>query len=98
MAKAILNPAIMALRGKVGDLVYRWMNGQQVIQRAPKPGHRHWSRKQKLERRRFADDVAATRRWLKDPRHKAACRRKVVAGDTVFGVAMHVRHQRRARA
>ena len=98
MAKAILNPSIKVLHGKVGDLIYRWMNGQQIIQHAPKPGRRHWSRKQKLERRRFAADVKATRRWLKNPRHKAACRRKALAGDTVFGVAMHVRHQRRTRA
>ena len=98
MAKVMLNPSIKALRGKAGDWVYRWMNGQQVVQRAPKPGRRRWSRKQKAGRRRFAADVKATRRWLDNPRHKAACRRQAGRGNTVFGVAMHVRHLRRARA
>ena len=76
MAKVRFNPAIMALRGKVGDLVYRLWYGKPVCQRKPKRSKRSkrkLSPKQKAQVARFTVAAKAAPAVLKA--HKDACRR-----------------------
>jgi hypothetical protein len=53
MAKVTLNPAVAALSGKVGGLVYRRLWGRQVISHVPDFSKRVWSAKQLAQVSRF---------------------------------------------
>lgn len=73
MALVIFNPSIVALRGKVGDWVYRHWYGKPVLQRGPKPSKRKLSPAQQAQVARFRAAAKAAPAMLKA--HKAACRR-----------------------
>jgi hypothetical protein len=73
MALVRFNPAIVALRGKLGDLVYRLWYGKPVCQRAPKRSKRKLSPAQKAQVARFT--VAAKAGPAMLAAHKEACRR-----------------------
>jgi hypothetical protein len=53
MAKVELNPSVAALRGKIGDLVYRRLWGHQITARAPDFSKRDLSEKQQAQVGRF---------------------------------------------
>ena len=87
MALVRFNPAIMALRGKVGDWVYRHWYGKPLCQRAPKRSKRKLSPKQKPQVARFTVAAKAAPAML--AAHKAACRRLARAtGKSDISVAL----------
>ena len=72
MTKAKLNPVLMELHGKMGDLVFRRMRngGTSVIRRADMSKVK-WSPAQVANRQRFREAVAQARLALADPTQKA---------------------------
>ena len=68
MTKAKLNPVLMELHGKMGDLVFRRMRngGTSVIRRADMSKVK-WSPAQKANRQRFKEATAYARQALANP-------------------------------
>jgi hypothetical protein len=54
MAKVELNPSVAAIRGKVGDMLYRRLWGKQITGRLPDFSKREFSAKQLAEIDRFS--------------------------------------------
>ena len=73
MALARFNPAIEALRGKVGDWVHRHWYGKPVVQKAPKRSRRKLTPPQQAHIAQFTVAAKDAPAMLKA--HKAACRR-----------------------
>ncbi len=69
--KAILNPGLRRLSGKMGDWTYRWRNGQQTIMKTPDMSNVEWSEAQNAERGRFARAIAYAKRAMADPKIRA---------------------------
>lgn len=59
MAKAILNPALEGLSGKMGDVVFRYnkRTGKTSTSKVPDMSKVKWSKAQKAQRRRFQKAV-----------------------------------------
>ena len=89
MAKVTLNPLLEQVRGKIGDMVFRQVNGRLVISRAPDFSRRKLSAQQKKQCQRFKDAVRAAKLALTDPKRRAAYQAKAVAtGGSLVGVAI----------
>jgi hypothetical protein len=71
MVKAILNPGLKRLSGKMGDWTYRWQNGKQTIMKTPDMSNVKWSEAQKAERGRFAQAIAYAKRAMADSKVRA---------------------------
>jgi hypothetical protein len=69
--KAILNPGLRRLSGKMGDWTYRWRNGQQTIMKTPDMSNVEWSEAQNANRRRFAQAIRYAKRAMADPKVRA---------------------------
>ena len=69
--KAILNPGLRRLSGKMGDWTYRWRNGQQTIMKTPDMSNVEWSEAQNANRRRFAQAIRYAKRAMTDPKVRA---------------------------
>ena len=69
--KAILNPGLRRLSGKMGDWTYRWRNGQQTIMKTPDMTNVEWSEAQNANRRRFAQAIRYAKRAMADPKVRA---------------------------
>lgn len=86
MALVRFNPAIVALRGKVGDWVYRHWYHKPVRQRAPDLSHRILSPAQKAHIAQFAVAGKEAPDMLKA--HEAVCHRLARAtGSSPISVA-----------
>ena len=68
MVKAILNPGIQRMSGKMGDWTYRWRNGKQTIMKTPDMSKVKWSKAQKSNRGRFAKAIAYAKQAMADPK------------------------------
>jgi hypothetical protein len=68
MAKARLNPILLELHGKVGDMVFRRTprGGVSLIRKADMSNVK-WSPAQQANRQRFREAAALARRALSDP-------------------------------
>ena len=87
MALVRFNPAIEALRGKVGDWVYRHWYGKPVCQQKPNLSQRILTPPQQAQITRFA--VAARDAPAMLAAHKDACRRLARAtGKSEISVAL----------
>jgi len=87
MALVRFNPAIEALRGKVGDWVYRHWRGKPVVQKAPKRSRRKLTPPQQAHIAQFTVAAKAAPAML--AAHKAACRRLARAtGKSEISVAL----------
>jgi len=86
MAIVTLHPAILRLRGKMGDVVFRLAHsGKMTITKIPDMSKVKWSKAQKAQRRRFKKAVAYAKSAKADPKlwaiyqeiaakkHKRAC-------------------------
>ncbi len=68
MAKAKLNPILLELHGKVGDMVFRrTRNGGVSLIRKADMSNVKWSPAQVANRQRFREAVAYAKRLLADP-------------------------------
>jgi hypothetical protein len=86
MALVRFNPAIEALRGRVGDWVYRHWHGKPVCQQKPDFSQRILSPAQQAQVARFTVAAKAAPAML--AAHKAACRRMARAsGKSEISVA-----------
>ena len=73
MAKIILHPAIMSIRGKLGDIVFRrGRNGKTTGSKIPDMTKVVWSKAQKAHRRKFKQAVAYAKSAMADPEVWAA--------------------------
>ncbi len=72
MAKAKLNPVLLELHGKLGEVVFRRTRngGISLIRRADMSGVK-WSPAQAANRKRFSQAVAYARSALADPQLRA---------------------------
>src|SRR5512133_2753027 len=71
MVKAILQPGLKELRGKMGDWTYRRMYGKQTIMKTPDMSKVKWSKAQKEQRQRFGEAIAYARQAMADPKVRA---------------------------
>lgn len=71
MARTQLNPILKQLRGKVGDLVFRRVQGKLVVSRAPDFSNYRPTPAQRAQRNRFRAAVAHARAMLKSPKMAA---------------------------
>jgi hypothetical protein len=72
MAKAKLNPVIMELHGKLGDLAFRrTRNGGTSLIRKADMSKVQWSPAQAAHRHRFREAVAYAKQLLADPQARA---------------------------
>ena len=74
MAKAILNPTLTGIRGRLSSFVYRQQNGQTVILPHTVPKDRP-SKAQKANRNRFSEAKDYAKAVLADPLRRACYRR-----------------------
>ena len=73
MAKAKLNPIVLELYGKVGDMVFRrTRNGGVSLIRKADMSKVKWSPAQAANRQRFREAVAYAKQVLADPEVRAA--------------------------
>lgn len=71
MVKVILQPGLLALRGKMGDWTYRRMYGKQTIMKTPDMSNVEWSQAQKQNRQRFGEAIRYAKRAMADPKVRA---------------------------
>lgn len=71
MAKVDLIPPFKRIRGKIGDLSYRWMHGQQTVMKTPDMSKVKWSEAQKASRKRFAEAIRYAKKAMADPQASA---------------------------
>ena len=71
MVKVILQPGLLALRGKMGDWTYRRMYGKQTIMKTPDMSKVKWSKAQKEHRKRFRAATRYAQMAMADPKVRA---------------------------
>ena len=71
MVKAILQPGLLALRGKMGGWTYRRMYGKQTIMKTPDMSGVKWSKAQQAHRQRFKEAIAYARNAMAEPNVRA---------------------------
>jgi len=69
--KAILQPGLRELRGKMGDWTYRRMYGNQTIMKTPDMSNVKWSKAQKANRARFRKAIIYARMAMDNPKVRA---------------------------
>jgi len=67
MAKVELDAPFKKIRGTIGKLSYRWMNGQQTVMKTPDMSRVKWSKAQKANRHRFAQAIHYAKQAIADP-------------------------------
>jgi hypothetical protein len=89
MVKVILQPGLLALRGKMGDWTYRRMYGQQTIMKTPDMSKVKWSKAQKANRARFRKAIFYARQAMADAKVRAYYEKMAVqANRQPFRVAV----------
>jgi len=87
--KAILQPGLRELRGKMGDWTYRRMYGRQTIMKTPDMSKVKWSKAQKANRERFRQAILYARMAMADPKVRAYYEKAAKkAGRQPFRVAV----------
>ena len=69
--KAVLNPTVERLSGKIGGLTYRWMHGKQTVMKTPDMSNVQWSEAQRANRQRFAEAIHYARQAMTDSKIRA---------------------------
>jgi len=94
MAHLKHNSPLHGLRGRVGNLVFKYYanlnngKGKQVVTKVPDMGGIKPSPLQKLRRDVFAEAVAYARDVKRDPEKRAAYEKILKPGQTVFNAAL----------
>ena len=73
MAKVRMHQMFLGLRGRLGNVVYRLLNGETVAGKVPDFSHRRLSADQRKQINRFATAVPQAKRLLADPVQRAVC-------------------------
>jgi hypothetical protein len=76
MAHAKHNSITHGYRGLFGNIVFRWVYGQSVMQSRPDFSNVKWSKSQKAVRKRFGGAMAYAQKAIKDPEKKAFYQKK----------------------
>lgn len=71
MANIRLNPALMSLRGKIGDLVFKKLNGESYVARRPERTNRIPSDAQKAVQQRFREATVFGKTVMADAQARA---------------------------
>jgi len=69
--KAILNPSLQRLSGKMGDMTFRWMYGKQTVMKTPDMSRVKWSKAQEEHRERFREAIFYAKSAMADPQARA---------------------------
>ena len=89
MAKVELIPPFKRIKGTIGNLSYRWMNGQQTVMKTPDMSNVKWSKAQKAHRQRFKEAIRYARRAMAEPKARAYYEKAAKkAGRQPFRVAV----------
>jgi len=73
MAKVRMHQMFLGLRGRLGNVVYRLLNGETVAGKVPDFSHRRLSADQRTQIKRFTVAVPQAKRLLADPVQRAIC-------------------------
>jgi hypothetical protein len=76
MALAQHNSITHGYTGLFGNIVFRWVYGQSVMQSRPDFSNVRWSKSQKACRKRFGGAMAYAQQAIKDPEKKAFYKKK----------------------
>ena len=70
MAHTKYNSITHGYRGLFGNVVFRWVYGQSVMQSRPDFSNVRWSKAQKVNRKRFGEAMAYAQKAIEDPEKK----------------------------
>lgn len=88
MARNRSNVIAHGLKGKIGNLIFRFWANRSIVSVVPDYRNIVWSKAQKANRRRFHDAMEWAKKILEDPKIRAYYRKKAKASQTIWNVAV----------
>ena len=101
MARIQQGSILSGIRGKIGGVVIkRYWSGTIVISKVPDMSNVTASEKQTAKRNLFKEAVAYAQQVIRDPKQKAALRKKLKRGRSVYhaAVAAYMKKHRNTRS